>query len=284
MYVSCLVLYHFGGLVCTLLLRRLKGYSPKSALTEEQVASQLERNLLEGHQSRGAENAIRPEFYHIPCLGDKLTIYLRYQECYVLQCAAVCCSVCCSVLQTPKQVETKTNTCTSISMLQCDAACCDKTSWDKDYFVYAYRYFISVSTCFGVCNTLQHAATRCNTLQHTDTHTHSSPKKTRSTSWVCARMCRCVFVLQIILDLPFGFPISNIISLCVRLYIYVYVCVHRRMRSELKWLRLPKYQTSFHRSPRNFQTNFQGILQNLKQIFSRVNGSPSHSIDCTGKL
>ena len=97
--MSRLVLYHFGGLVCDLLLRRSKGYSPKSALTEEHVASQSERNLLDGHQLRGAKNSIRPKFYHIPCLGDKLTIYLRHQECYVLQCVAVCCSVLQCMLQ-----------------------------------------------------------------------------------------------------------------------------------------------------------------------------------------
>ena len=33
----------------------------------------------------------------------------------------------------------------------------------------------------------------------------------------------CMYLLEIIIDLPFGFPINNIISLYVYVYIYIYI-------------------------------------------------------------
>jgi len=53
-YLSHLGLCPFSRLVCDLLLRLLKGYSPESALPEGHPESQSERALLGGHQSRGA--------------------------------------------------------------------------------------------------------------------------------------------------------------------------------------------------------------------------------------
>jgi len=50
--------------------------------------------------------------------------------------------------------------------------------------------------------------------------------------------------------------------------------VHRWRRSDLKWLRLPKFQTNFHKIPRTYQTRFQGSPPNFKRIFSWVNGVP----------
>ena len=49
--MSRLSLCPFSGLVYDLLLRRLKGYSPESALLEEHLASQSERALLARHRS-----------------------------------------------------------------------------------------------------------------------------------------------------------------------------------------------------------------------------------------
>jgi len=49
---------------------------------------------------------------------------------------------------------------------------------------------------------------------------------------------------------------------------------HRRRRSDLKQLRLPKFQTSFHGSPRTYQTRFHGSPQIFKQNFKWGNGAP----------
>jgi len=49
--MSRLSLCPFRGLVYDLLLRRLKAYSPESALIEEHLASQSERALRERHRS-----------------------------------------------------------------------------------------------------------------------------------------------------------------------------------------------------------------------------------------
>jgi len=48
----------------------------------------------------------------------------------------------------------------------------------------------------------------------------------------------------------------------------------RRRRLGLKQLRLPKFATSFHRSPRTYQTHFLGSPQNFKQGFTLVIGVP----------
>ena len=49
---------------------------------------------------------------------------------------------------------------------------------------------------------------------------------------------------------------------------------HRRRRSDLKWFRLPKFPTSFHRSPHTYQIRFHGSPQNSKPVFTWVNGVP----------
>jgi len=60
--------------------------------------------------------------------------------------------------------------------------------------------------------------------------------------------------------------------------------IHGRKRSDLKSSRLPIFQTTFHRIPRNFQTICHGSPQNFKQVFTGVNRSPSHSIDITREI
>jgi len=50
--------------------------------------------------------------------------------------------------------------------------------------------------------------------------------------------------------------------------------VYRRRRSELKYVRLPKYPTSFLGSPHTYQTRFLGSPQNSKQVFILVNRVP----------
>jgi len=52
------------------------------------------------------------------------------------------------------------------------------------------------------------------------------------------------------------------------------VVLRRRRRSDSKWLQLSKFPTSFHRSPRAYQTRFHGSPQIFIQVFSRVNGVP----------
>ena len=50
---------------------------------------------------------------------------------------------------------------------------------------------------------------------------------------------------------------------------------HRRRKSHLKQLRLPQFPTSFHRSPRKYQTRFPGSPQDFKHVFTWVNGVPA---------
>jgi len=49
---------------------------------------------------------------------------------------------------------------------------------------------------------------------------------------------------------------------------------HRRRKSDWKYLRLPKFPTSFHRSPRIYHTHFLGISQNFRQGFTGINWVP----------
>jgi len=49
---------------------------------------------------------------------------------------------------------------------------------------------------------------------------------------------------------------------------------HRRRKSDLKQLRLPKFPTSFHGCPRTYQSRFLGSPKNFKQGFTWVNGVP----------
>ena len=44
---------------------------------------------------------------------------------------------------------------------------------------------------------------------------------------LCVRVYMCVYVLEIIIDLPFGYPINNIMALCV------YVCMRARVRETI---------------------------------------------------
>jgi len=53
-----------------------------------------------------------------------------------------------------------------------------------------------------------------------------------------------------------------------------------RRRSDFKSLPLPKFQTSFHGSPRTDHTRFHGSPHIFKQIFTRVNGVPGTQKIC----
>jgi len=49
---------------------------------------------------------------------------------------------------------------------------------------------------------------------------------------------------------------------------------YRRRNTDFKWLRLPKFQKTFHRSPRTYETLFLGSSLHFKQVFTWVNGVP----------
>ena len=52
----------------------------------------------------------------------------------------------------------------------------------------------------------------------------------------------------------------------------------------LKIITTAKNSSSFHGSPRDFQTSSYGSPRNFKQVFTGVNGSPRNSKEWTGKL
>ena len=57
-------------------------------------------------------------------------------------------------------------------------------------------------------------------------------------------------------------------------------CIHRQRKSDLESLRLSKFPTSFHRSPRTHQTRLLGTSRNFEQVFTCVNGVPFAQESC----
>jgi len=63
-----------------------------------------------------------------------------------------------------------------------------------------------------------------------------------------------------------------ILNMCDTTHSYVWQ--HGQRRSDFKQWRLPNFPTSFHVSPRTYQTCFLGNPQKFKQEFTWVNGVP----------
>ena len=170
--------------------------------------------------------------------------------CSVLQCVAVCCCMFTLTIRELSKAMSKRR------VLQYVAVCCS--------LLHCVTVYCSMVQCVAVCYCIvvQCGVVWCSVLQYAEVCCSVLPCVAVCCSvWQCVALCcsvlQCVAVCCSALWTCFPKPS---------------VLGHGRRRLDLKQLRLPKFPTNFHGSPRTYQTRFQWNPQIFTRDFTCVNG------------